>query len=355
MEANKQNIPMLELMLRPAFCVSGGRITRINQAAAPYLLQEGDEIASMLATGAEEYQSFTDGCLYLTLNIGSQKLGANVIALENCHLFMLEQTNEKAELQALALAAKDLREPLTGMMMNAAHFLPHADADPVHLAQFNKRLYQMMRIISNMSDAALFTQASPDRMEYIEVCSYLEELLQKTAEQLLSADIHLRYSLPNENICILADGAKLERAVYNLIANAAKHTPAGGSIQVTLVNRGRLYLSVTDQGPGIASGVKSSVFDRYLRTPSITDMQEGIGLGMVLVRAVATLHGGTVLIDHPQGCGTRVTMTMELRQNSTLQFRSPILQIDYAGERDHGLQELSEVLPASEYAPEKLH
>lgn len=354
METNKRNIPMLELMLRPAFCVADGRITKINQAAAPYLLQEGAEILPMLATGMEEYRDFTDGCLYLTLNMDGQKLGANVMALEGVHLFVLEQPQDKSELQALALAAKDLREPLTGMMINAEQFLPQADTDATHLAQFNKRLYQMMRIVSNMSDAALFTQSSPDRMEYIDICSYLEELLGKTAEQLKNADLHLHYTLPNQSICTLADAGKMERAVYNLIANAAKHSPAGGTISFNLVNRGRLYLSVTDQGPGIAPGIKSSLFDRYLRAPSITDSNDGIGLGMVLVRAAATIHGGTVLIDHPQGGGTRVTMTMELRQHGKAQLRSPILTIDYAGERDHGLQELAEILPASMYAPEKI-
>lgn len=354
METNKQNIPMLELLLRAAFCVVGGKITKINQAAAPYLLQEGADIYPMLATGKEEYAAFTDGCLYLTLNIGNRKLGANVIALEDCHLFILEQPNEKTELQSLALAAKELREPLAAMTTSANEILSRTDADSKHAAQFNRRLYQMMRIVSNMSDAILFSHATADRMEYIDICAFLEELLEKTAAQLQAADMHLRYTLPAQSMIIPADAAKLERAVYNLIANAAKHTPAGGSIQANLAYRGRLYLSVTDQGPGIASGVKSSIFDRYLRTPSITDGLDGIGLGMVLIRSVATLHGGTVLIDHPQGCGTRVTMTLEPRQRNTMQLRSPIFQIDYAGERDHGLQELADILPASLYAPEQL-
>ena len=354
MEVNTQQIPMLELLLRPAFCVVAGRITKINQAAAPYLLQEGDDVIPMLATGKEEYAAFTDGCLYLTLTIGNRKLGANVLALEDCHLFVLEQASEKTELQSLALAAKELREPLAGMATSASHILSQSEADQKYMAQFNRRLYQMMRIVSNMSDAVLFSGASADCMEYLEICSFLEEILGKTAEQLLAAGVHLQYELPHQPIFTQIDAAKVERAVYNLIANAAKHSPAGGSIQLKLICRGRLYLSVTDQGAGIPSGIKSSIFDRYLRTPSIADGLEGIGLGMVLIRAVATLHGGTVLIDQPQGCGTRVTMTLELRQGNTMQIRSPILHIDYAGERDHGLQELADVLPASLYAPEQL-
>ncbi len=350
METQNSNMPMLELLLRPAFCVSDGKITEINTQAAPYLLSAGTEILPLLATGQQEYRDFTEGCLYLTLCIGSQPLGATVVALDKCHLFLLEQA-DNGNLQALALAARELRGPLSGMISTMEQL--QASADPQQLAQMNRRLYQSLRIVSNMSDAALFSQSSGP-MEYLEICSFLQELLDKTGQLLKSADIQLKYQLPNQPVYTLADAPKLERAVYNLISNAAKHTPANGCIRVTLANRGRLYLSVTDEGPGIPSGVMSSLYSRYLRTPSITDGQDGIGLGMVLVRAAATLHGGTVLIDHPQSGGTRVTMTVALQKHCCPPVRSPILHMDYAGERDHSLQELADVLPAALYAPENL-
>ena len=178
-------------------------------------------------------------------------------------------------------------------------------------------------------------------------------MLCKAASQLEEAGLTLRYTLPSSPIYIMADIEKLERAVYNLISNAAKHSAPGGSISVQLSHRGRLYLSVADEGDGIA-GSLGNVYTRYLRTPSITDGLEGIGLGMVLVRSVATLHGGTVLIDSPQGKGTRVTMTLQTQPKGHIPLRSPILRMDYAGERDHCLQELADVLPAKLYTPEHL-
>ena len=347
----QHNTPMLELMLRPAFCVSGGKITKINGAAASYLLSEGMDILPLLAAGAEEYQAFEGGCLYLTLSLGSQRVGATVIPTDGGHLFLLEQPGDRTELNALSLAARELRGPLNGMSVAASRL---SDAEPEHLAQLNRRMYQMMRIVSNMSDAAQYCQAGAGQMEGVEICAWLEELLSKAALQLKEAGIALHYTLPNTPIYALADTEKLERAVYNLISNAAKHTSPGGQIVAQLMHRGRLYLSVTDEGDGIDNGVLGNVYTRYLRTPAVTDGPEGIGLGMVLVRSVATIHGGTVLIDRPQGKGTRVTMTIQLRQNGNIPLRSPVLRIDYAGERDHGLQELADVLPARLYAPEKL-
>ena len=75
---------------------------------------------------------------------------------------------------------------------------------------------------------------------------------------------------------------------------------------------------------------------------------------MVLVRAVATLHGGTVLIDRSKEGGTRITMTLQQRSRTESKVRSPLMRIDYAGERDHGLQELADVLPSSLYTPDKI-
>lgn len=346
----QHNIPMLELMFCPAFYVAGGKITQCNSAAAPFLLTDGTDILSLMVNGTEEYQAFEQGCLYLTLQIGARNIGATVLALEDRHLFLLEQPGDVAELRALSLAARELRAPLSAMSIAASHL---SAEDPEHLGQFNRRLYQTMRIVSNMADAALYCEAGSECMEGAEICAWLEELLSKAAAQLEEAGLTLRYTLPSSPVYIVADIEKLERAVYNLISNAAKHTSPGGAITVQLVHRGRLYLSVTDEGDGIATAL-GNVYTRYLRTPSITDGTEGIGLGMVLVRSVATMHGGTVLIDSPHGKGTRVTMTLQTQPRRHIPLRSPMVRIDYAGERDHCLQELADVLPAKLYTREHL-
>ena len=129
-----------------------------------------------------------------------------------------------------------------------------------------------------------------------------------------------------------------------------KFTPKGGTIDAKMVLHGaKLRLSVQDSGTGIAQELRGSVHTRFLRQPGLEDGRFGIGLGMVLIRATAAAHGGTVLIDHPADCGTRITMTLDVRRKAGTALASNILKVDYAGERDHGLIELSDVLPPEIY------
>lgn len=357
MEERKEHTAMLDLMLRPAFSVKDGIICHVNQAAEQFLIPTGVQIAPMILMGAEEYAEFTGGCLYLTLGMGEIQLGACVVRMDGCDIFMPEKAMEPSELRAMALAAKVLREPLAGIVTAAERIFPVVSSEEnptlsAHTAQANRRLYQMQRIICNMSDAAAYAQPDSGRMEYTEICGFLEEIFVKAADLVTHAGLTLRFALPREAIYTLADRERLERSVYNLLSNAMKYTPHGGTIQAELVCRNRrLYLSISDEGPGVDG---QNIYTRFLRDPMIEDSRFGLGLGMVLVRSTAAAHGGAVLIDQPAGRGTRVTMTLSLRQPKTTQVRSPILRIDYAGERDHGLLELADVLPAELYSSENL-
>lgn len=333
---------VLDMIQRPAFCVIDGKISKYNQAAAQYMLEVGTEVLPLLATGQEEYRNLNDGYLYLTLSIGGQKQEATVIATDDCHFFILEQNSALSELRALALAAQELRKHLTGLLIGAER------AEMSEGTCFNHSFHKIMRVVSNMSDALYYCENPVGQMEYVELCAFLEEILEHAKNRLEESDLHLEYQLPGTAIYTTVDTEKLERCIYNLISNAAKHTPKGGSFRISLTQKNRLYLSVTDSGYGASR--HPDFYTRYLRSPSITDGPDGIGLGMVLVRATAAMHGGVVVVDRPDGERTRVTMTLSPRHEKMAQLRSPLIYPDYAGERDHCLQELADVLPARLYA-----
>ena len=353
MEEKKETMGMLDLMIRPVFCVENNRITKVNPAAKALQIEEGADILPLLHTGREEYEAFPGGCLYLTLAIGQEAMGASVTKVEGRDVFVLEQDADQAELRAMALAARELREPLSSVMITANRLFPMSaleedEATRKQVARLNRGLYQMLRILGNMSDAGRSHQASSQ--ELLDVTGLLGEVFEKSRALVEHAGLALRYRGPEKEILTLADPEQLERAVLNILSNAVKFTPNGGTIEAELTQKGQfLRLSIQDSGSGIPDYLRGSVFGRYLRQPALEDSRFGIGLGMVLIRTAATDHGGAVLIDHPEGAGTRITMTMAIRQSSDAQLRSPVMRIDYAGERDHALIELSGCLPAELY------
>lgn len=346
---------MVDHLQHPAFCVSEGIIAKINSAARQRMIETGTAVTELIKDSAEEYHNFTDGCLFLTLQVCGSDLGFSVVRKNGFDLFRLEQDTENYELQAMALAARELREPLSSIMIGAEQLLPAAanETDPQRqeqLARINRGLFQMLRIISNMSDADRCASSVPVPMEVHNISGLVNEIFTKAATLVQSAGLHLEYSGIPESIYSLVSPDLLERALLNAISNAIKFTPAGGTIQAKLTRRERkLYLSIQDNGSGIPEELRSTLFSRYTREPGVEDGRYGIGLGLVIIRSAAAQHGGTVLVDHPQDCGTRITMTLSIRPGAGNTVRSPLLRVDYAGERDHGLLELSDVLPAELY------
>ena len=96
----------------------------------------------------------------------------------------------------------------------------------------------------------------------------------------------------------------IERAIGNLLDNAAKWSPSGGEVEVT-VHGGEV--AVRDHGPGIDDSDLPHVFDRFYRAPSARGLP-GSGLGLAIVRQVAEAHGGTVVAERADGGGTRVRL-----------------------------------------------
>ena len=343
----KQN--MLDVMLRPAFWVADGIIRHINPSAAALMLPLGAPIAPFLATGQEDYASFREGCLHLQLCIAEQHVDARILQLENGQLFLPDLQGTREHLQLLNLAATQLREPLAGLVAISEQF--PADTNSKYANHANHRLYQMLRIIGNMSDAQRFSDPARCHMEYTDICSFLEEVLEKADTFMAHIGIQIHRSIPSESIYTLLDREQVERSVYNLLSNAAKFGASNKEIAVQLTKRGqRLYVSVLSKGN--SAGNTGNFYARFLREPSLEDPTQGIGLGMVMIRSTAINHGGTVLIDHPENDATRVTMTLAIRQGTDTTLRSPVFRIDYAGERDHALLELADILPAELYTRE---
>lgn len=349
MEQSNTVHQLLELIDHPTFCVRDGKILYGNKAALQHMIPVGSAVAEILPQDANVYENFTGGCLYLTVTVLGIPCGASVTRTEDFDIFLMEA--EPAQLQALALAGEKLRAPLHDLVIAADLPIKGEAGRKKTYAHIKKSLHQLHRMVSNMSDAARFLKDAPNP-EYTEVSSLFYEISEKLSTLLRESGIKLTYTGPMESICCLADRIWLERAVSNLVSNAAKFSHADACIDTCLTKRGKyLYYTITDTGSGIDPQVRSSVFSRYLRPPGLEDSRHGIGLGMAMVRTIAAAHGGTVLIEQPEAGGTRITMTLAIQTEQEDLVRSPVTipSVDYSGGYDHGLLELSDVLPSKSY------
>lgn len=347
MTIQKETDGFLDLLSGPGFTVKDNIITQVNSAARAMLISEGTDVRSLLLTCGEEYATFKGGCLYLQLNIGNKGWGTSVTRRNGTDLFLPDPPYEDDALQALALAACELRGTLGGALLSLDQMARHAGAeDPqisAGLALLNKSLNRTLRLIGNMSDAGSWPYP---QQELLEMGSMFAEIFEKAAAYLEETNLRLTFQGLKTEVLSLADRQQLERAVLNILSNAAKVSPSGGTVAASLTRKGNtLRLSITDSGPGIADSLRGSLFSRYLRPAGIDSLGGGLGLGMVMVKAAAAAHGGVVLVDQPRGCGSRITLTLAIRESADGAFREPVKGPDYAGGRDHTLLELSDCLP----------
>ena len=203
MEEKKDTLGMLDLVIRPGFCVKENQIIKVNQAAESLFITPGTDVRPLLLTGSEEYAAFTGGCLYLTLSLSSHSCGASVTRVDDIDVFLLEQESDNGELRSMALAARELREPLTNVMITADSLFPlcAAESSPrtaEQVARLNRGLFQILRIIGNMSDAERCAAVS--HQETVDIPALFAEFFEKAETLVSHTGITLTYEGPDQPI-----------------------------------------------------------------------------------------------------------------------------------------------------------
>lgn len=339
---------LLDMIEHPAFCVRNGTIIRSNKAAQHRMLIEGENVMNFLPTDGDAYAAFHGGCLYLNITSADVTCGASVTRIEDFDLFVLD--SEGAKLEAYALAALQLKMPLCNIVNILEELFKNNQQYDARADHLRQNLYQLNRIVLNMSDASWYRLDSTAQHEPSDFADIFQEIMEKMSAMTSAAGCELIFKNLTESVIGLADREHLLRAVSNIISNAIKFSPKGSTIRAQLTQKGDfLYFTVSD--PGDAQEARCNVFTRYMRTATIEDKRHGLGLGLAIVHAVAIDHGGTVLVDTPESGGTRVTMTMAVRNSDSMLLRTPIATPNrsYAAGLDTGLVEFSDVLPAEAF------
>jgi two-component system sensor histidine kinase MprB len=170
------------------------------------------------------------------------------------------------------------------------------------LADVVEQLSEMTTLIAELIELARAEQQTVEPEDL-----RLDVLVAEAVERARRNRPGVAYSTKLEESIVRGVPATIERAVTNLLDNAAKWSPPGATVEVA-VRDGQL--AVRDHGPGIADEDLPYVFDRFYRARSARGMP-GSGLGLAIVRQVAEAHGGKVVAEPAEGGGTR--MVLDLR------------------------------------------
>lgn len=206
----------------------------------------------------------------------------------------------------VADAGHELRTPLTSLRTNL-DLLAQADTDGGLPEEARRELLDDVRAqIEELTTLVgdLVVLAREDQpvavIESLDLADVTERALARVRRRAPGVDFDVRL----DHWRVTGDATGLERAVLNLLDNAAKWSPAGGTITVRLASG---VLTIDDQGPGIPVEDQPHVFERFWRAEESRSMP-GSGLGLAIVRQVVDRHGGRVAVADAPGGGTRLTL-----------------------------------------------
>jgi two-component system, OmpR family, sensor kinase len=212
-------------------------------------------------------------------------------------------------------ASHELRTPLAAIRGYAELARRHPGPIPLDIGHALSRVEsESARMSVLVDELLLLAQLDAGRPLAKESVDLTRLTIDATSDaRAASPDHRWQLELPDEPVIVSGDEHRLHQVLANLMSNAAKHTPAGTTVTVSLGMGGApatVELSVTDDGPGIPEDLQPSLFERFVRGDSSRSRAGGsTGLGLAIVDAVTTAHGGTVAVSSRPG-HTRFLITL---------------------------------------------
>jgi len=236
------------------------------------------------------------------------------LALDNSRLLDAVRGSLRAREEIVGVVSHDLRNPVAAVKMLSKAVINSAHDDPEgareNLFLISEAAEQMDALIRDLLDLTRIDvgtlQLAPEPIDPAELLTEALRTLRPLVEhRQIDLEVDVGSGLPR----VRADAERIQQVLSNLVGNAIKFTPAGGTITVTAQADGDdVVFSVADTGRGIAEDQLPKVFDRYWQSTR-TDRQ-GAGLGLAIAKGIIEGHGGEMRVESELGKGTRVEFSL---------------------------------------------
>ena len=289
-------------------------------------LMHGDELVGGLVLGFRASSAFgaTDQAFARLLAQSAGSALARACTLERERDGRLEaETMARARQEVLGVVAHDLRNPL-GVVSSTVQMLGELDLPAPERAKLlgagRRAVVQMNRLIGDLLDVMRIDAGrlllEIDDVPVSTILSHAEESVQHLADE---RDIALTVGQNDLDVRAYMDRARLAQVLDNLLGNALKFTPPGGTVALRAWrDAGNAVFEVADDGPGIPLADQEHLFDKYWQARS-TD-RRGVGLGLAISKGIVEAHGGRLWVESEPGVGSRFCFTIPAVPVATQSF-----------------------------------
>jgi len=213
----------------------------------------------------------------------------------------------------IAVISHELRNSLA-VVRNAARLLRHPNGVEGARTLIERHVGQMTRHIDDLLKASHRDESRKAlHRSHVDLRTIVEYAIGSITPDLARRGHHLVVHLPAEPLWLEVDALRLEQVFSNLLINAAKYTPDGGEIELTLERvESQVRICIRDSGIGIEPAVLLRVFDMFVQADATAPCAEGgSGIGLAVVRDLVELHGGSVhAVSAGLGCGSEFTVLL---------------------------------------------
>jgi two-component system sensor histidine kinase/response regulator len=221
----------------------------------------------------------------------------------------------------LSLISHDLRNPLTALLASSGKLNEDAEnLSPNQIKQLSQIIYRTSnKLLIQLNEVIDWAKKQSQQVQFNPELICLKERIEDALELLRALAGHKGIKLENktsQDIYVKADSLMLRSIVQNLVTNAIKYTPQGGSVTIDAkLEQDRVCIFVEDTGVGMAMDMREKLFNKVsLNSVSGTNNETGSGLGLFLVNDFVTQHGGKIDVESAEGIGTTFRFTIPIKE-----------------------------------------
>jgi PAS domain S-box-containing protein len=296
--------------------IPNDRIIEVLKTGVPF---SASEISVTLGGEDAPRDSYCDLTIWPVKEGADDTVGLIILTIDVTERVKLAKQRE----DFVATLTHDLKNPLIGQdrlldLILGQHVGPMVGEQADMLSLLKAGTREMLELIGTLLEVYRYDEGSPQlRLEQVDLMDLVNGCIAQASPLAEANKTKINLNLPVSLPRLLADQIALRRVVKNLLDNAIKFTPAGGTIEVSCVPTGEmLTIIVEDSGTGIPAEEQPKLFQRFAQGRSGRRQSAGTGLGLYLCRQIVEAHGGKIACSSEEGRGSKFLFTIPLEGGS---------------------------------------